>query len=84
MTNLKDIVLILGDFNANIGKQDVFKTTIQKCYDKRRRLVNFAKSNNLLVKSTMSVYKNKHKKTKISTDDGDRPLTEDTVRIFST
>jgi hypothetical protein len=39
----------LADFNTKVGKEDIFKPTIGN----RVRVVNFAISKNLVVKSTM-------------------------------
>jgi hypothetical protein len=56
---------ILGDFNANVGKEDIFKLTIWNeslhdiSNDSGDRLVNFATSKNLRVKSTM-VFPSQH------------------------
>jgi hypothetical protein len=58
---------ILLDFNAKVGKEDIFKPTIgnessQKISnDNGIRLVNFATSKNLGVKSTMFPHRNIHK-----------------------
>ena len=51
--------ILLGDFNAKVGKENIFKPTIgneslhQDSNDNRVRIVNFATSKNLVVKSTM-------------------------------
>jgi endonuclease/exonuclease/phosphatase family metal-dependent hydrolase len=51
--------ILLGDFNAKVGRQDIFKPTIwnesihEISNDNEVRLVNFATSENLRVKSTM-------------------------------
>jgi exonuclease III len=51
--------ILLGDFNAKVGKEDIFKPTIgNECLhkinnDNGDRLVNFATSKNLRVKSMM-------------------------------
>jgi hypothetical protein len=51
--------LLLGDFNAKVGKEDIFKPTIGNesshkiSNDNRVRVVNFATSKNLVVKSNM-------------------------------
>ena len=49
----------LGDFNAKVGRENIFKSTIgneslhQDSNDNGVRIVNFATSQNLVVKSTM-------------------------------
>jgi endonuclease/exonuclease/phosphatase family metal-dependent hydrolase len=62
-----DMKILLGDFNAKVGREDIFKPTIGKessheiSNDNGIGVVNFATSKNLLVKSTMlphrSIYK---------------------------
>jgi hypothetical protein len=61
--------ILLGDFNAKVGRKDIFKLTIgnesfhQISDDNGVRLVNFATSKNLRVKSTMFPHSNIHKCT---------------------
>jgi hypothetical protein len=49
----------LGDFSAKVGRENIFKPTTgqeslhQDCNDNEVRLVNFATSKILVVKSTM-------------------------------
>jgi len=51
--------ILLGDFNARVGREKIFKPTIgneslhQYSNDNGVRIVNFATSKNLVVKSTM-------------------------------
>jgi hypothetical protein len=51
--------ILLGDFNAKVGREDIFKLTIgnesfhETSNDNGVRVVNFATSKNLVVKSTM-------------------------------
>jgi hypothetical protein len=53
--------ILLGDFNAKAGREDIFKLTIgneslhEISNDNGVRLVNFATSKNLTVKSTMFI-----------------------------
>jgi hypothetical protein len=60
---------ILLDFNAKVGREDIFKLTIgneslhEISNDNGVRLVNFATSKNLRVKSTMFPHHNIHKYT---------------------
>jgi endonuclease/exonuclease/phosphatase family metal-dependent hydrolase len=64
----------LGDFNAKVSREDIFKPTIGKerlheySNDNGVRLVNFATSKNLRVKSTMFPHCNIHKYTWMSPD----------------
>ena len=50
--------ILLGDFNAKVGREDIFKPIIgeeslhQDSNDNGVRIVNFATSKNLVVKST--------------------------------
>jgi hypothetical protein len=59
--------ILLGDFNAKVGREDIFKPTIGNeslhkiSKDNRVRVVNFATSKNFIVKSTMFPNCNIHK-----------------------
>jgi hypothetical protein len=61
--------ILLGDFNATLGREDVFKPIFgneslqQDINDNGVRIVNFATSKNLVVKSTMLPHRNIHKYT---------------------
>ena len=54
-----DMKILLGDFNAKVGRENIFKPTIgneslhQDSNDNGVRIVNFAMSQNLVVKSMM-------------------------------
>jgi hypothetical protein len=51
--------MLLGDFNAKVGREDIFKPTIGKesineiSNNNGIRVVNFATSKNIMVRSTM-------------------------------
>jgi exonuclease III len=66
--------ILLGDFNAKLGREDTFKPTIgneslhEDNNDNGVRVVNFATSKNLVVKSTMLPHQNIHKYTWTSPD----------------
>jgi endonuclease/exonuclease/phosphatase family metal-dependent hydrolase len=66
--------ILLGDFNVKVGREDIFKLTIgnESLYeisnDNGVRLVNFATSKNLRVRSTMFPHCNIHKYTWMSPD----------------
>jgi endonuclease/exonuclease/phosphatase family metal-dependent hydrolase len=66
--------ILLRDFNVKVGKEDIFKTTIgneslhEISSDNGVRLVNFATSKNLRVKSTMFPHRNIYKYTWTSPD----------------
>jgi hypothetical protein len=66
--------ILLEDFNAKMGREDIFKLTIENesshkvSNDNGVRLVNFATSKNLRVKSTMFPHCNIHKYTWTSPD----------------
>ena len=66
--------MLLGDFNAKVGRENIFKPTIrqeslhQDSNDSGARLVNFATSQNLVVKSTMFPHRDIHKYTWTSPD----------------
>jgi hypothetical protein len=63
------IQILLGDFNAKLGREDIFKPTIgngilhQKSSGNGLRIVNFATSKNLVIKCTMLLHRNIHKYT---------------------
>jgi endonuclease/exonuclease/phosphatase family metal-dependent hydrolase len=65
---------LLGDFSAKVGRKDIFKPTIgnesldEISNDNGVRLVNFAASKNLRVKSTMIPHRNIYKYTSTSPD----------------
>jgi hypothetical protein len=56
--------ILLGDLNAKVGREDIFKPTISNessheiSNDNGVRVVNFATSKNLVVKSTMFPHRN--------------------------
>jgi len=64
-----DMKIILGDFNAKVERENIFKLTIvneslhQGGNDNGVRIVNFATSKNLFSKSTMFPHRNFHKYT---------------------
>ena len=66
--------MLLGDFNAEVGRRNIFKPTIgqeslhQDSNDNGVRLVKFATSKNLVVKSMMFPPRNIHKYTWTSPD----------------
>jgi endonuclease/exonuclease/phosphatase family metal-dependent hydrolase len=66
--------IFLGDFNAKLGREDIFKPTIVKeslhadNNDNGVRVVNSATSKNIVVKSTMFPHRNIHKYTWTSPD----------------
>jgi endonuclease/exonuclease/phosphatase family metal-dependent hydrolase len=61
--------MLLGDFNVKIGREDIFKPIIgneslhETSNDNRVRVVNFATSKNLIVKSTTFPHHDIHKHT---------------------
>ena len=66
--------ILLADFNAKLGREDIFKPIIgqeslhQDSNDNGVRLINFATSKNLVVKSTMIHHRNIYKYTWTSPD----------------
>jgi hypothetical protein len=60
---------LLGDFNAKVGKEDIFKPTVgndslhEATNDNGVRVVNFATSKNVIVKSTTFPHPDIHKHT---------------------
>jgi hypothetical protein len=61
--------ILLGDFNAKVGREDIFKLTNgnksphEIINDNGVRIVNFDKSKNLVVKNTIFPHHNIHKYT---------------------
>jgi len=61
--------ILLGDFNAKVGRENIFNPTVgneslhQDSNDNGVRIVNFATSETLVVKSTMFPHRNIHKYT---------------------
>ena len=68
------IKMILGDFHAKVGRENIFKPTIgqeslhQDSNDNGVRIVNFVTSKKPVVKSTMFPHQNIHKYTWTSPD----------------
>ena len=66
--------ILLGDFNAKVGGENIFKPTIANenlHHDSKVngvRIIKFAMSKNLVVKSTMFPHRNIHKCTRTSPD----------------
>jgi hypothetical protein len=66
--------ILLGDFNAKLGRENTFKPMIgneslrEDSNDNGVRVVNFATSKNVVVKSTMFPHQNIHKYTWTSPD----------------
>jgi hypothetical protein len=67
-------IILLGDFNAKVGREDIFKPKIwnenlhEISNDNGVRVLNFATSKNLTVKRTMLPHRNIHKFTWTSPD----------------
>ena len=65
---------LLGDFNAKLGREDIFRLAIgneslhQDGYDNGVRIVKFATSKNLVVKTTMFLHQNVHTYTLTTPD----------------
>jgi hypothetical protein len=65
---------MLRDFNAKVGGENIFKPIVgneslhQESNDNGVRILNFATSKNLVVKSTLFLYRNIHKYTWTSPD----------------
>jgi hypothetical protein len=66
--------ILLGDFNAKVGREDIFKPKIgndslhEINNNNGVRVVNFATSKNLVVKSTVFPHRSIHKYTWTSPD----------------
>jgi endonuclease/exonuclease/phosphatase family metal-dependent hydrolase len=67
--------ILVGDFNAKLGREDIFKLLIgneslhEASNDNGVRVVNFVTSKNLIVKSTIFRHRDIHKHTWTSPDD---------------
>jgi exonuclease III len=70
----RDVKIIIGDLNAKIGQEDLYRPIIEKyslhtlSNDNGIRLINFACSKNKVVASTLFNHKDIHKMTRISPD----------------
>ncbi|XP_060516487.1 craniofacial development protein 2-like [Cylas formicarius] len=70
----QDMLIILGDLNAKVGREEAFRPHIGRhslhelSNDNGQRLINLAAANNLRIASTMFPHKNIHKETWISND----------------
>ena len=70
----RDIKIVLGDFNAKIGREVYYRPTIGKyslhetSNDNGTRLIDFAASRNMVLSSTYFEHKNIHKATWVSPD----------------
>jgi endonuclease/exonuclease/phosphatase family metal-dependent hydrolase len=66
--------ILLGDFNAKVGREDIFKPIIgnkslhEASNDNEVRVVNFATSKNITVKRTTFPHHDIHKHTWTSPD----------------
>jgi len=66
--------ILLGDFKAKVGRENIFKPTIwneclhQDSNDKGAGIVNFTASKNLVAKSTTLLHRNNRKYTWTSPD----------------
>jgi hypothetical protein len=66
------INILFSDFNAKVGREDIFKPTIRNeglheiSNDNVIKLVNVATYRNLRVKSTMFLYRNIHQMGKLT------------------
>jgi hypothetical protein len=78
--------ILLRDFNTNVGRDDIFKPAIRNeslhefSNANGDRVVNFATSKNLIVKSTMFPHRNIHKYTWTSPDGKTHNQTEQVLR----
>jgi hypothetical protein len=69
-----DIKIILGDFNARIGKESIYKSTTgneslrNETKNNGRKMIQFAISKSLNVRSTTFPHKDIHKKKWYSAD----------------
>jgi hypothetical protein len=65
----RDCKIIIGDMNAKVGKEQIYRSVIGKhglhtrSNDNGMRLIHFASSRNMVVGSTMSKLKDIHKRT---------------------
>jgi hypothetical protein len=71
--------IVFGEFNAKVGRENIFKPTIgkeslhQDSNYNGVRIVNFATLKNLVVKSTMFPHRNIHNYTWTSPDGKTQP-----------
>jgi hypothetical protein len=64
------MIILFVEFSARVGREDILKPTIgnESLHDNGVRVVNFATSKNLIVKTTMFPNRNIHKYTWTSPD----------------
>jgi hypothetical protein len=85
--------ILLGDFNVKVGRENIFKPTIRneslhEISDHNGvRVVNFATSKDLVLKSTMFPHHRIHKYTWMSPEGNthnqiDHDLTEDGIQVY--
>jgi len=73
-TGVGDVKIVLGDFNAKIGREALYRTVFgthslhEASNDNGMKLISFAVGKGLCTKSTMSPRKEIHKYTWVSTD----------------
>jgi hypothetical protein len=86
-----DMKILLGDFNTEVGREDIFKrTTVNESLheisnDNGVRLVNFATSKNLRVKMTMFPHCNIHKyldASRCRNPQSDWPYSGESIRMY--
>jgi hypothetical protein len=71
--------ILIGDFNAKVGRENIFKLATrneslhQDSNDNGARIINFATSKNLVVESKMFPHQNIHKYTWTSPDGKTQP-----------
>lgn len=64
-----DVKVVIGDFNAQAGREEVFRPAIgrfslhSETNENRLRMINFAAANDMVISSTCSNHKNMHKAT---------------------
>ena len=70
----RDIKIILGDLNAKVGREVIYRPAIgmhslhENSHDNGCRLIDLAVSNNMVISSTCFPHKNIHKATWVSPD----------------
>jgi len=75
-----DIKIVLGDWNAKAGREDIYQGLIGRhsihlnCNNNRQRLVDFAAAKNMVVSSTCFPHKEIHKQ--IWRSQTEKPITK--------
>jgi hypothetical protein len=84
-----DVKIVIGDLNAQVGREEIFRPTIgrfslhRESNENGLKLINFAASHNMVISSTLFRRKNIHKATWVSAGENGTKTQIDHVMIDS-